>query len=251
MATILRCVSCGAEVMKKEVLLGRARGVDTKRCICANCLPTYEEPGQSLPVKDGHTDRRLWPIVLAVTALTTGLVAAGLFWLFMDSANAPSTVTEESPETQQEVSGIMNRVKEEYEKGGADTDVPPIRFPVGERGERIESYAEMARGGDVEEIRFLLKKAGEDSAKLREIIAGITRSENQEFLQVVRPYLSHESLEVRAVAVLAYGKIGDVSVIGEIEPFLEDENPLMRVTAEMAINGIKGSGKGGTEKAGL
>jgi len=239
MHTTLRCVSCGEEVMKKEVLLGRAREVDAGHCICARCLPDYGKPRNPAAVKN---DRGPWAVISGISVLTIALTMAGLFWLSRSSTKYPPGTTGQSAENATTVSEIMNRVKEEYEEGGADTSVPPIRFPVGERGERIEAYAEMARDGKVDRIRSLLRKAGEDSAKLREILSGIARSERQEFLPAVKPYLSHASLEVRASALLAYGRIGDESSIPEIEPFLEDENPMMRVVAETAINEIKGSG---------
>ncbi len=41
--TILKCVECGAKVKKKEVILGTAKGIDDASCICATCIPRWEE----------------------------------------------------------------------------------------------------------------------------------------------------------------------------------------------------------------
>ncbi|MBI4606052.1 MAG: hypothetical protein HY721_29145 [Planctomycetes bacterium] len=39
MPTMLRCVKCGAEVPRRETLLGQVQELPGKRCVCATCAP--------------------------------------------------------------------------------------------------------------------------------------------------------------------------------------------------------------------
>lgn len=41
--TILKCIRCGSDVKKKEVILGNAEGIDDKTCVCPKCLPRWQE----------------------------------------------------------------------------------------------------------------------------------------------------------------------------------------------------------------
>ena len=41
--TLLKCVRCGADVMKKQVLLGYAEGITDETCVCPKCLPRWKE----------------------------------------------------------------------------------------------------------------------------------------------------------------------------------------------------------------
>ena len=43
MPTILKCIRCGSDVMKKEVIVGNAEGIDDKSCVCSICLPRWRE----------------------------------------------------------------------------------------------------------------------------------------------------------------------------------------------------------------
>ena len=119
----------------------------------------------------------------------------------------------------------------------------PVRLPTGDRGQRIDHYAELARADQRLELGRLLLEAGEAPAPLREILSGISRSENKALLPLVQPYLKMANPEVRAAAVLAHGKCGTTADIATIEPLLEDTNLVVRAAAQMAIDTIRATDK--------
>ena len=80
----------------------------------------------------------------------------------------------------------------------------------------------------------LLKKATDQPDVLREILSGISRSEKPMFVGIVRPYLSHQTPEIRAIAVLAFGKVGGPENLPEMKALSQDPNPLVRASAQMA-----------------
>lgn len=43
MPTILKCIRCGSDVKKKDVVLGNAEEIDDKTCVCPKCLPRWQE----------------------------------------------------------------------------------------------------------------------------------------------------------------------------------------------------------------
>jgi len=43
MPTILKCIQCGTDVKKKEVIVGNAEEIDDKSCVCSMCLPRWRE----------------------------------------------------------------------------------------------------------------------------------------------------------------------------------------------------------------
>ena len=42
MPTLLTCDRCGAAVQKREVVAGRAVGIDAQTCVCAGCRPRWQ-----------------------------------------------------------------------------------------------------------------------------------------------------------------------------------------------------------------
>ncbi len=135
----------------------------------------------------------------------------------------------------------LRKLPDEMRKSGYKEEPIPVRFPQGERGERITAYTEKARKSDSAELQSLLSKAGSDAAILREILSGIARSENSALRDLVRPYLRSGNDEVRASAVAAWGKIGNFDDAKVIEPLLQDKNPVVRMMTETAIASLKSS----------
>ena len=140
-------------------------------------------------------------------------------------------------EVHEAVDNALEYVREERADGNKQ-DVP-VRFPVGARGQRIQHFADLALAGEEAVLQAHLKQAGNDGAKLREIISGISRSENKKLLPLVRPYLKWRNPEVRAITALAYGKLGTGKHIDELKPLLKDKHMMVRASAQMACETLE------------
>ena len=66
-----------------------------------------------------------------------------------------------------------------------------------------------------------------------------------EDLPVLIPYLQHDSARIRTSAVRTVGAIGDKSIVPELKPLLNDEEPNTRWFAAIALAGLGSSA--GTE----
>ncbi len=131
----------------------------------------------------------------------------------------------------------LNNLAEARAEG--NTQDLPIRFPVGDRGKRIEEYAALAIANDKTSLIHHLLNAGEQAEPLREILSGISRSENKQLIALPMAYLAFPNPEVRTIAALACGKLGDQKTLPALQALLQDEHVLVRISAEMAIDTIK------------
>lgn len=118
---------------------------------------------------------------------------------------------------------------------------PPASPQAKERAERIAAYAEKARKSELDELRRLLVGAGDDAAKLQEILTGISNSGNPATRELVLPQLKSRHADVRGLAAAALGKVGRLDDLQLLEAMLKDENPSVRAMARMAQSVLKES----------
>ena len=241
MPTILKCTCCGSDVLRKEVILGHAKELDNNQCVCARCLPGYEAP-ENLSEKTKRKRYVFLAIAIGSAALIAIAIAVTAVLIVLCNSSIPQERTIlKKPAMQETFVTVMKNLPEEMNKSGSNATPIPVRFPVGARGARIESYAQMAAEEKVAEISALLNKGKDDPAVLREILSGISRSEQAVFVSMVRPFLSHANPEIRALAVLAFGKIAGVDDLPDIRALLEDKHPSVRAAAQMAISAVESS----------
>lgn len=81
MTTFLTCVVCSQRVAKKEVLLGRSRGVDDQRCVCGRCLAGASRPTTGAGVGVARSRSHL-PWALGTAAVALAVLA---LWLALRS----------------------------------------------------------------------------------------------------------------------------------------------------------------------
>lgn len=229
MPTLLKCIQCGGAVLLKETIVGGAKDLGNGKCVCETCLPNYDNKAKACPAR---APRKHWWLA-ALALLGVGAAVLLNSPIFRSSVPQDRTLWNQPKIREAFVDAVKNLPEEIQKSGTAATDVP-IRFPVGDRGVRIEAYARMANNGQVEEISALLKKATDQPDVLREILSGISRSETPGFIGIVRPYLSHPTPEVRAISILAFGKVGGPENLPELKPLSQDPSPIVRAAAQMA-----------------
>lgn len=118
---------------------------------------------------------------------------------------------------------------------------PPVTAQDKERAERIAKFGEKARKSELDELRRLLVTAGDDSAKLKEILTGIANSGNPATRELVLPQLKSRHAEVREMAAAALGKVGRLDDLQLLEGMLKDENPSVRAMARLSQSVLKES----------
>lgn len=234
MPTLLTCIHCGREVLFNETIVGNAKDLGKGKCVCEACLPVYQTTKKFRPK---HTLRKLFCFT-TFALLAFGTVALLNSPTFRSAIHQKRTVWSK-PGIRKAFVNAVRTLPEEIHKSGSAATVIPIRFPVGDRGTRIEAYAQMANSGHVKEISALLEKATDQPDVLREILSGISRSEKPEFVGIVRPYLSHPIPEIRAIAVLAFGKVGGPQNLPDIKDLSKDPNPIVRASAQMAAAALQ------------
>lgn len=239
MPTILKCVQCGAEILRKDVFLGNAKDLESDQCVCSKCLPTYDVAAKSPSKKQTH----IYLLVIAVTLLVISTIVAILCFPIFSSSIRQERTAWKKPEIRKAFVDAVTTLPDEMRKSGINATPVPIRFPTGNRGARIERYAKMAVDGKIKEIAACLETGADNPAILREILAGIARSERPEFVETVRPFLAHSVPEVRAIGVLAFGKIAGPKDLPALQPLQTDKHPHVRAAAKMAIAALKSATK--------